>query len=430
MHDGNVTWVSSRQSLIAIVPKRSRRECLWRLAAMLIAGGLHSRTNSEKVHADEGYRESSGETEPIVSPEEALTIFDFEAVAKSKLHMGHAAFLAGSGDEGTYRANRDAFASYKLRARRLIDTSVVDTSLQLFGAKIPSPIVLCPCGALKSMHEDGELAVARATKNTGHVQVLANGASYAIEDVVAAKGGPVWFQLYRDRDWNKTLAMIRRAESAGSEILVWTVDGQGGGSRNVLTRTFRRNRDFCASCHQLNAQGTGFVSPKPMQETPPLGLPMLEGEIATWDFVKRLKDTTRMKIVIKGIVTKEDAEIAVSLGADGVWISNHGGRTENSLRATVDCIKEVVDAVEHQVPIIVDGGFRSGEDIFKALALGVDAVGIGRPYLFGLASFGQEGVAAVLTLLDQQLRTVMKQMGTISLERITETYLVHGRHHS
>ena len=295
------------------------------------------------------------------------------------------------------------FTQYQLRVRRLVDISRIDMSVSLFGDRAHSPILLCPCGALSAFHPRGEVEVARAVNTRGHIMTLSNAASQPIEDVVAARGGPVWFQLYRDPDWSRTLAMIKRAEAAGSPALAWTIDSQGGGKRIVHARARRRDRAFCGTCHTLNPDDRGLALPgflgstinpdgKPMTTTPPLGPPRLDGRIATWDYVKRLKDATSMKVVLKGIVTREDAELALEYGADGIWVSNHGGRMENSLRSSVECVPEVAAGVAGRAPIIVDGGFRRGTDIFKALALGATAVGVGRPYIFGLAAFGPEKV--------------------------------------
>ena len=435
--------------MVGPTPRRSdRREFLRMLATSpalpylaLSPTILHALGQEPDVNRG-AFVEGPGTSDLISSPEEALTVFDFEAVAKEKLHYGHVAFLGGTEDEGTYRANREGFKQYQLRVRRLVDIRKTDMSLSLFGTETHSPIVLCPCGALSAFHPDGEVEVARGTNSyaqaanvTGHVMTLSTAASQTIEDVAAARGKPVWFQLYRDSDWNKTLAMIRRAEAAGSTVMAWTVDGQGGGKRIVQARARRLERQFCGRCHTLTPDDQrlnlrGFrgsrINPngKPMTTTEPLGPPSLDGRIVTWDYVKRLKDASTMKLLIKGIVTREDAELALEHGADGVWISNHGGRMENSLRSTVECVPEVAAGVAGRAPIIVDGGFRRGTDIFKALALGATAVAVGRPYIFGLASFGQAGVETVLDILDSELRMVMRQAGTTGVAKISKDYVL------
>jgi isopentenyl diphosphate isomerase/L-lactate dehydrogenase-like FMN-dependent dehydrogenase len=369
----------------------------------------------------------------VASAKEAVDIFDLERTAQRKLHVGHNAYLSASEDQATLRANRDGFKRYELRPRRLVDVSKIDMSITLFGTRWDTPLILCPVGHQGAFHPEGEVAVARAAKARKHIQTLSTVATRSIEDVVAARGGPVWHQLYRSPDWNLTRAMIKRAEAAGSPVMAFTVDGQGGAKRGIASKIRSRHADLCRTCHTLDpkweiggdADTGGFLgADPPMKMTPSLGPPLVEKGSPTWDYVKRLKDTTSMKVLIKGISTREDAELAMEHGADGVWLSNHGGRIENSGRSTVECIPEMVAGVAKRGPVIVDSGFRRGGDIFKALALGATAVGIGRPYIWGLASFGQEGVEAALDILDTELRMVMRQMGVTNLDGITRNYLV------
>jgi isopentenyl diphosphate isomerase/L-lactate dehydrogenase-like FMN-dependent dehydrogenase len=319
--------------------------------------------------------------------------------------------------------------------RRLVDVSKVDMSVQIHGVKWETPIVLCPVGSQKAFHPQGELAVARAAKAKGHLQVLSTVATTSIEDVSEARGMPVWFQLYAREDWNQTRQMVKRAEAAGAPAVVFTVDLLGGSNRLTMLREQLRDTRECSTCHAGGRPQPGIsgrVDDRDNRRKPALaelapGEPIPEVGTPTWDFVKRLKDTTRMKVFIKGIVTREDAELAMTHGVNGLFVSNHGGRAENSGRATISSLPEVVAGVAGRAPVIVDGGFRRGVDIFKGLALGAPAVGIGRPYIWGLASFGQEGVEAVLTLLRRELSIVMKQAGTTTIKRITKDYLVaHG----
>ncbi len=362
-----------------IIPQTDRRQFLRMLAASPALPYVALSPTILQALGQEPFREGGPAASLIESPQEALTVFDFEAVAKQKLHYGHVAFLGGTEDEATYRANREGFAQYQLRVRRLVDISRIDMSVSLFGSSAHAPIILCPCGALSAFHPEGEVEVARAVNTRGHIMTLSNAASQPIEDVAAARGGPVWFQLYRDPDWSRTLAMIRRAEAAGSPVLAWTIDNQGGGKRIVHARARRRDRAFCGRCHTLNPDDQGLELPgflgsvinpdgKPMTTTPPLGPPQLDGRIATWDYVKRLKDATSMKVVLKGIVTREDAELALEYGADGIWVSNHGGRMENSLLSSVESVPGVAAGVAGRVPIIVDGGFRRGTSWIAAPA--------------------------------------------------------------
>ena len=364
----------------------------------------------------------------IASAKMAVDVFDLEKAALRSLHVGHISYLTnGADDQATVRVNRDGFRRYGIRPRRLVDIEHTDLSIKLFGKQYETPIILCPVGHQGAFNVEAELPVARAARATRHLMTLSTAADTAIEDVVAARGEPVWFQLYAATDWSLTKAMVKRAEAAGSKIMVFTVDGSPVGVHEVLTKIVRQNRKFCEGCHQLSSgagtnSGPSVVVQAPMQQTRPAG-PEAIGTWRTWDYVRRLKDATSMKLLVKGISTREDAELAVEHGADGVWLSNHGGRVYNSGRSTIECVAEMAAGVRGRVPLIVDGGFRRGGDIFKALALGATAVGIGRPYIWGLASFGQEGVQAALDILTNELRLIMQQMGAISVGAINKSFI-------
>ncbi len=361
----------------------------------------------------------------IAAAKDALDVFDFEAVARKNLSPAHFGYLqTGTDDDATIAANREGFTRYALRVRRLVDIGKIDTSVQVLGARWETPVFLCPVGSQRAFHPDGELAVARAAKAGKHLFILATPATVSIEDVNAARGEPCWFQLYRRNDWNQTRQIIKRAEAAGCPALVFTVDLLGGSNRLTSARAQRQDREACVSCHpgglNDNRRKPMIAELKPGPAAPEIGPP-------TWDSVKRFRDTTPMKLVIKGIVTREDAEIAVEHGVDGLYVSNHGGRAENSLRSAIECVPEVVAGAAGKAPVMVDSGFRRGTDIFKALALGATAVGVGRPYVWGLAAFGQEGVEAATAILRRELQMVMRQAGTTAVGRITREYLVDRR---
>jgi isopentenyl diphosphate isomerase/L-lactate dehydrogenase-like FMN-dependent dehydrogenase len=310
--------------------------------------------------------------------------------------------------------------------RRLIDVSRLDTSVQLFGAKLDNPILLCPIGGQRMFHRDGEIAVARAARSKKHLQVLSTVGTASIEEVSAERGEPVWFQLYQRNDWGLTRQMLKRAEAAGCPALVFTIDLLGGRNPETYQRSLRRDTRQCGTCHDPAPLVDNRRRPMladliaPATPSPEVGTP-------TWDYVKRLKDATGMKLLLKGIVTREDAELAIKHGVDGLFVSNHGGRAENSLRSTIECVPEIVAGVRGRVPVIVDSGFRRGTDIFKALALGATAVGVGRPYVWGLSAFGQEGVEAVLDILQRELQLVMRQAGTTTIKQITRAHIVDKR---
>jgi isopentenyl diphosphate isomerase/L-lactate dehydrogenase-like FMN-dependent dehydrogenase len=362
------------------------------------------------------------EPEVITSAKDALDVFDFEAVARENLSPAHFGYLqTGTDDDATIAANREGFTRYQLRVRRLADIGKIDTSVTVLGAKWANPVFLCPIASHRAFHPDGELAVARAAKAGHHLFMLATPATTSVEEVNAARGEPVWFQLYPRDDWNQTRQMIKRAEAAGCPVLVFTVDLIGGGNRLTSARARRRDTASCTDCHE---GGLNDNRRKPMLADLKPAPPAPEAGPETWEFVKRLKDATPMKLALKGIVTREDAEMAVQQGVDVVYVSNHGGRAENSLRSAVECVPEVVAGAAGRVPVLVDSGFRRGTDIFKALALGATAVGVGRPYIWGLAAFGQEGVEAVLAILRRELQIVMRQAGTPAVGLITKAYIV------
>lgn len=369
----------------------------------------------------------------IAAASDALSVMDFEPVARRALPPAHWGYLTtGTDDDATIQANRDAMQRYAMRVRRLVDVSKVDLSVKLFGRTYASPIIINPVGSQKAFHAEGEIAVARAARAKGNVQVLSTVATSSIEDVGDARGEPVWFQLYHRQDWAETLQMIRRAERAGCPAIAFTVDLLGGSNRETLERLKREDSRTCSNCHLGGSPvpgRSGRIEDRDNRRRPMIAAfdsatPIPEVGTPTWEFVKRLRGATRMRLLLKGIVTREDADLAMRHGVDGVFVSNHGGRAENSLRSTIECVPEVVAGVRGRGTVIVDGGFRRGTDVFKALALGADAVGIGRPYIWGLASFGQPGVEAVLDILHRELTTAMKQAGTTSIAAITNAYVV------
>ncbi|HEU4995839.1 MAG TPA: alpha-hydroxy acid oxidase [Gemmatimonadaceae bacterium] len=382
-------------------------------------------------------QQATQEPELIATPGEALSVFDFEPVAHKRLPIAHWGYLAtGTDDDGTLRANREGYNRYALRVRRLVDVSKIDPSIQLLGTRWDTPIILCPVGSQRAFHAEGEIAVARAAKAKGHLQVLSTVATSSIEDVITARGAPVWFQLYYQQDWNQTLQMIKRAERAGAPAVVFTVDlNTGAGSnRETLLRAIRMDTRTCTNCHQGGAPLPGMTGRvtefrdnrrKPfIADLQASATPRNEAGTPTWEYVARIRDNTTMKVFVKGIVTREDADLAVQNGASGLFVSNHGGRAENSGRATILSLPEVVAGVRGRVPIVLDGGIRRGTDMFKALGLGATAVGVGRPYIWGLASFGQEGVETVLAILRKELELVMKQAGTTTIKAITRDRVI------
>ena len=353
------------------------------------------------------------------SPADILGVMDLEEAAHRILPPAHWGYMAtGVDDDRTLRANREAFGHYQLRPRRLVDVSAVDLKTEIFGVTWDSPIFICPCGSQKAFHAEGELATARAAAAKKTQMILSTQTTAPIEDVMKASGAPVWYQLYTTTNWSVTEKLVAHAEKAGSPVVVYTVDQAGG--RNTETQARIRPLDTrnCAGCHPGGGPNTFGMRGKPMFAGIDItGLELSDPRL-TWDSVDRLKKMTRMKVVLKGIVTREDAVLAREHGADGIIVSNHGGRAEESGRGSVECLEEVL-AGAGRLPVLIDGGFRRGTDIYKALALGAKAVGIGRPYLWGLSVFGQPGVERVLEILRAELQLTMRQCGTPSIAKIT-----------
>lgn len=360
----------------------------------------------------------------LKSAADALNVFDLEAAARKLVPPAHWGYMAtGSDGETTLRANHDAYSRYQLRVRRFVDVSKIDMSMSIFGQTYASPIVLCPVGSQRGFHAEGELAVARAAAARKQLQILSTQSSTPIEDVAKARGAGLWYQLYTSNSFENSAKMVKRAETAGCPVVAVTVDLPGGRNTETDKRLAREDTRTCNACHGPN----GANGPKPMFAGLDMkGFTLTSGTL-TWDFIKRLKDVTTMEVVVKGLESGEDAALAVTSGADGIIVSNHGGRATETGRATIECLPEVVQAVGGRLPIIIDGGIRRGTDAFKALALGATAVGIGRPYIWGLGAFGQAGVERTLQILDTELRLAMVGCATTSLKAITSKAIIDTR---
>jgi isopentenyl diphosphate isomerase/L-lactate dehydrogenase-like FMN-dependent dehydrogenase len=365
--------------------------------------------------------------DPLIdAADQVLDVFDFERLARAKLPPAHFGYLAtGVDGDATLHANDSGFAQYRLRVRRLVDTRKVDTSVSLFGRTWETPLFLDPVGSQRAFHPDGEIATARAARARKRLQILSTVSSTGVEDVNDARGEPVWYQLYPTDQWLVTERLVARAKSAGCPVLVLTVDLQGGSNRLSLARSIPRDGRDCTSCHATSrTRLSGFIAGKPMFAGLDLSsVTDLTPPDMSWDYLKRLRDIWPHRLVVKGLVTREDAALAVENGVDGIIVSNHGGRAEDSGRPAIDSLAEVAPAVAGRVPVLMDGGIRRGSDIFKALALGASAVGIGRPYIWGLASFGQAGVERVLDILQAELVGNMRQAGTRFITEIDRSYV-------
>ncbi|MCC6368803.1 MAG: alpha-hydroxy-acid oxidizing protein [Bryobacterales bacterium] len=363
----------------------------------------------------------------VASIKDALNTMDFEPLARKALPPAHWGYLAsGVDDDVTVRMNREAMTHFQLRARRLAGIVKPDLTTEVFGGLWETPIYVSAVGGQRALHPEGELATARAAKARKTTQMLSTNTSTSLEEVGKALGTAPWFQFYMPVTWSETEKLVRRVEAAGCPVLAWTIDRVNGRNTETSARLARADTRDCLACHATHPiTGSGAQNRRAM--------PMfkgLSGELhpaeANWSYVDRLRKMTRMKLVLKGIDTAEDAVLAREHGADGVVVSNHGGRSMETGRGTIDILPEVVDAVGSQVAVFVDGGFRRGTDIVKALALGARAVGIGRPYAWGLASFGQEGVERVLEILRAELTMTMLGCGLASTREITRACILRN----
>jgi isopentenyl diphosphate isomerase/L-lactate dehydrogenase-like FMN-dependent dehydrogenase len=366
-------------------------------------------------------------SELIKSPKEAINVFDFEPVCRQNVPPAHFGYMAaGIDDEVTLRANRQDFQKFQLRPRRLVDVSTVSMKTDILGMSYDSPIMICPVGGQRSFHPDGEIATAKAAKPGNHLQILSTVSSNSVEDVTAARGQPIWQQLYATNKWEIAAAITKRAENAGCHAIAVTVDRSGGRNQETLFRLRRTDTRDCSSCHDRSSLAANYRTRPMLSDLDMSGLKNLQSSAMTWDFFKRLRDLTKMKIVIKGILVPEDAVIAADNGIDAIIVSNHGGRADDSGLSTIEALPDIVAAVNGRMPILVDSGFRRGTDVVKALCMGATAVGIGRPYIWGLGAFGQPGVERVLELMRIETYAMMQQMGAPTIKDLKSAMVRRG----
>ena len=350
---------------------------------------------------------------------EAVNVWDFEAEAKQRIaEPGWGYYASGADDQITLRENRAAFARIALHYRVLVDVRRCDTAAQVLGAQLRAPVIVAPTAFQRLAHPDGELATVRAAGAAGSVMILSSLSTVAVDEVVAAATGPVWFQLYVYRDRAITAALVAQAEAAGCEAIVLTVDAPRLGRRERDVRN-RFHLPPGVSARNLLPAGYGAID-RPDQGS---GLAVHFGDLIepglTWDDLAWLRGLSSLPLVIKGIVRADDAARAVEHGVDAIVVSNHGGRQLDTAVATLDALEPIVAAVDGRLPILIDGGVRRGTDVVKALALGARAVCVGRPVLWGLAVDGEAGAFHVLELLREELELAMALSGARSVAELT-----------
>jgi 4-hydroxymandelate oxidase len=342
---------------------------------------------------------------------EAVCLDDFEKLAHQRLPSAVYDYVAGgAADELTLRANREAYATIRLRPRVLVDVSALDTTVRLLDQTLPSPLLIAPTAFHRLVHPDGECATAQAAAAAGVPYVISSATTTALDTIAqAAPDGTHWFQLYLLSDRPRTESLVRTAEDAGVRALCLTVDTPVAGARNREQRSrVQLPAGVTAPYFHHLASHTGESS---------------RFQVVTWRDVDWLRRATTLPLVLKGILTADDARRAVDAGVAGIIVSNHGGRNLDTAPATLDALPEVVAAVNTRLPVLLDGGIRRGTDVLKALALGATSVLIGRPVLYGLAVAGAPGVAAVLTILRQEFEAALALTGRPTAHALDRTVL-------
>jgi 4-hydroxymandelate oxidase len=329
-------------------------------------------------------------------PPRFVTVSDYMPIAREALPTDVWDYYdGGAGDEWTLAENSRAFDRWMLRPRFLRAVGEPDTTTSVLGARITLPVLVAPWAYQRLAHPDGELATARAAAGAGTVMVVSSTTESYLEEVAAASDGPKWWQLYVAEDRGFTAAMLERVVAAGYEAICWTVDFPVNGLRQRDTRS-------------------GFVMPLGIGESDYIYDPSL-----SWDDLGWIRErSSGLPIIVKGLLTAEDAELAVQAGADAIVVSNHGGRQLDRSPAGLDALPEVVAQVSGRVPVLMDGGVRRGTDVLTALALGASAVLVGRPAVWGLAAGGQAGVEAVLAILRAEFHNAMALTGCRTVEEI------------
>jgi 4-hydroxymandelate oxidase len=423
--------------------KISRREALLSAGVLAAAGAMPagaSRTDHSEgpdrakctdrnVGAtgagDDARAVQAAQTDSKIGPEMA-SLGDFEEMAKTKIpHTAWEFFNGAAADEITMRWNKEAYQKIRLKPRILVDVSKLDTRVTLFGQEHAFPILLAPTAYHKLAHPEGELATARGAGAADVTMVVSTVSTTSIEDIAGVAKSPLWFQLYVQEDRGFTKSLVQRAEAAGCKAICLTVDTPILGARNREQRAGFGS----AGLERPNLKGlkiNGVDASTGTEGHAPVGggiySAMMDPKL-TWKDVEWLKSFMKVPLLLKGVLNPDDADHAVKAGASGIMVSNHGARNLDTVPATIDVLPMVVEKVAGRVPVIVDGGVRRGTDVLKAIALGANAVMIGRPYVYGLGVAGGDGVAAVVHILRREFEMAMALMGRPTIGSIDRSVL-------
>ena len=350
-----------------------------------------------------------------VVPSELLDLPDFERAAKRVMSPMAWDYVSGAAaDEITLRWNHEAYEKVRLMPRALVDVSKIDTRIRLLDRELASPILLAPTAYHKICHADGELATVKGAGDAHVTMVLSSFSTVTLEEVAAASKTPLWFQLYVQPDREFTRELVHRAEMAGYQALVVTVDTP------VLGPRYRELRAKFSPPERSNLRGlkSATGAHRPTEES--IFSISLDPKL-TWKDIDWLRSITRLPVLLKGVQNPADAERAVEAGVAGIIVSNHGARNLDTGPATIEVLPRVVEKVGGKMPVLVDGGIRRGTDILKALGYGANAVLIGRPYVYGLAVDGAGGVTRTVNILRRELESAMALCGRTSIASIDST---------
>jgi len=382
----------------------NRRSLVAQLVAMVGAGALARDVKLPLIStaAAAGLKTQS-QTAAGSDLETLLSLFDFESEAHKRIpHGAWERISGGAADEITLRWNREAYDHIRLKPRILVDVSKLDTRVKLFGQELPFPILLAPTGGQRFIHPEGEMAAARGAAAANCIYVISSSASMKVEDIARSTTGPVWFQLYVQKDRAFTRDLVQRAEGSGCRALCVTVDSPTFGARDREDRA----KNELPERELPNLKGKDYLDPS-----------------LTWKDIDWLRSFARRPVLLKGVLNPDDAATAVTAGVSGIIVSNHGARNLDTVPATIDALPLVVEKVAGRVPVLVDGGIRRGTDIIKAFALGASAVQIGRPYLWGLGISGAQGVTRVVEILRKEFELAMMLTGRPTIGSIDRSVL-------
>ncbi|KAI3455996.1 hypothetical protein Pfo_012659 [Paulownia fortunei] len=355
--------------------------------------------------------------------ESITNVMEYEAIAREKLpKMVYDYYASGAEDQWTLHENRSAFSRILFRPRILVDVSDIDITTTILGYKISMPIMVAPTAMQKMAHPEGELATARAASAAGTIMTLSSWGTSSVEEVASTGPGTRFFQLYVFKDRNIVLQLVRRAEKAGFKAIALTVDTPRLGRREA---DIKNRFALPPNLTLKNFKGLDLGT---IDRTSDSGLAAYVADQVdrslNWKDLKWLQTITKLPILVKGVLTAEDASLVVQAGAAGIIVSNHGARQLDYVPATIMALEEVVKAVQGRVPVFLDGGIRRGTDVFKALALGASGVFIGRPVVFALAADGEAGVRKVLEMLHDEFELTMALSGCRSIKEITRAHIV------